>query len=379
MYKGETDFDVIIVGGGLAGLISGILLSNNHLKICLIEKKKYPFHRVCGEYISNEVIPFLEKHDLFPTELGPSDIKRFQLTSTNGLSMQMPLDLGAFGISRFKFDEFLLTKAISSGVTVKQGNPVTDFKYRDDHFLVNTNQEKGLTSRLLISAHGKRSTIDKHLDRDFISKKSPYIGVKYHISLDFPPDLIALHNFKNGYCGISKVEGNTYNLCYLSHRSNLKKHNGDIKAMEEQVLWRNPYLKDIYRNANFLFDKPEVINEISFDAKPIIEDHALMVGDSAGMITPLCGNGMAMAIHGAKMVSETIIENWNDGDFDRLKIEQEYASRWSRHFRNRIRVGREIQKLFGSTVLSNFSVLLAKIIKPLSRGLMSLTHGEPFS
>ena len=48
------------------------------------------------------------------------------------------------------------------------------------------------------------------------NKLNNYIGVKYHIKINWPEDLIALHNFENGYCGISQIEGNKYCLCYLT-------------------------------------------------------------------------------------------------------------------------------------------------------------------
>ena len=54
--KGEMPdiFDVIIIGGGLAGLTSAIHLSKHNIKVLLVEKTNYPSHKVCGEYISKE-------------------------------------------------------------------------------------------------------------------------------------------------------------------------------------------------------------------------------------------------------------------------------------------------------------------------------------
>ena len=70
--------------------------------------------------------------------------------------------------------------------------------------------------------------------------------------------------------------------------------------MERQVLLKNPHLKRIFSEADFVFGRPEVINEISFETKDPVENHILMAGDAAGMITPVCGNGMAIAIHSGK-------------------------------------------------------------------------------
>ena len=366
--------DVTIVGGGLAGLISAIQLRKAGYSVALFEKKQYPFHRVCGEYISNEVRPFLERNDLFPAKANPSAISTFWLTATNGKKAVLPLKLGAFGISRFAFDLWLYEKACDLGVTCHTGETVADIDFQDGHFQIQTVKGLALESRYVVGTFGKRSMLDKQLKRSFMTKKSPYVGVKYHIATSFPDDVIALHNFQDGYCGISKIEGDTYNLCYLSHRNNLRK-NGGIKAMEESVMWKNPHLKSIFQNADFLFDKPEVINEISFERKEPVNHHILMAGDSAGLITPLCGNGMAMAIHGAKIVSEILIKYQLR---DRELIEKEYTAAWEKQFRGRLWAGRQIQRLFGSDSLSNVAVNLARYAKPLASRLIEQTHGEEF-
>jgi len=48
----KTDYDIAIIGGGLAGLSLAILAANANYSVALFEKEAYPFHKVCGEYIS---------------------------------------------------------------------------------------------------------------------------------------------------------------------------------------------------------------------------------------------------------------------------------------------------------------------------------------
>ncbi|MFY0627748.1 MAG: NAD(P)/FAD-dependent oxidoreductase [Reichenbachiella sp.] len=367
--------DVIIIGGGLAGLVNSILLSRAGLSVRLFEKKSYPFHRVCGEYISNEVKPFLIKNDLFPSEFEPASISKFLLTSTNGRKAELDLELGGFGISRYCFDQFLFKKAQDAGVDIQQNSTVSEIQFLNDHFEISVGQEK-FSSKIAISAHGKRSKLDANLHREFMAKKSPYIGVKYHIKTDYSDDTIALHNFNNGYCGISKVENNTFNLCYLSHRSNLRKFQ-NITDMESNVLAENPFLKTLFQESEFVFDQPLVINEISFEKKNPVENHLLMSGDAAGMITPLCGNGMAMAIHSAKILSELIIQHFSSGLVNRKQLEKEYEAQWNQNFSFRLSAGRTIQRLFGSKTTSNIGVNLAKI-KPVAKRIVALTHGKEF-
>ncbi|MFY0650913.1 MAG: NAD(P)/FAD-dependent oxidoreductase [Cyclobacteriaceae bacterium] len=367
--------DVAIVGGGLAGLVNAILLARHGFSVKLFEKKEYPFHRVCGEYISNEVTPFLKRNDLYPDHVEMAQINKFMLSSTNGNSAELSLGMGGFGISRFTLDHFLSEKAKEAGVDISTNTSVDDITYQDDFFNIKVGKEQ-IESRIVIGAFGKRSNLDKKLQRKPASTRSPYLAVKYHLKTDFPSDMIALHNFNNGYCGISKVEGDTYNLCYLSHRNNLKVHHS-IPEMEKEILHKNPFLKEIFDNAEFLFDAPLVINEISFDNKLPVENHVLMSGDSAGMITPLCGNGMAMAIHSAKLLSDIINRNFKDGKVNKQKVEAQYTRVWKQTFGFRLSAGRRIQALFGSENASNLGVFLAGI-KPIGNSLVRLTHGKEF-
>jgi menaquinone-9 beta-reductase len=367
--------NVIIIGGGLAGLISGIQLRKKGIPCLLVEKKSYPLHRVCGEYVSNEAFPFLKREGLFPEKLFPPQINEFLLSSVTGKVSTMKLDLGGFGISRFSLDFFLYQIAKNAGVEFLLETEVTSVKFSNDRFAVEI--DAGLfDADVVIGAQGKRSKLDVSLNRAFVEKRSPYVGIKYHARNDHPANQIALHNFEGGYCGINRVEDGISNICYLSERKNLRIH-GSIEALERNVLFKNPKLKEIFSNSDFLFKKPEVINEISFETKSPVEQHMLMTGDSAGMITPLCGNGMAIAIHSAKIAAE-IIPEFLENKISRQVMEDRYRQEWSKNFSGRLWRGRKIQNLFGNPTLSSAAVNLVLYSRPLANLLVRNTHGQPF-
>jgi flavin-dependent dehydrogenase len=366
---------VAIIGGGLAGLISGIELSKKGVPCLLFEKRNYPLHRVCGEYISNEALPYLKRTDLFPEKFNPPVISKFQISSTRGQTATMPLDLGGFGISRFAFDHFLYEKAQSYGVCFQLDTEIASVNFSNDHFEIDTGSKK-FEADLVIGTFGKRSRMDVHLQRDFISKRSPYIGVKYHVKTDHPSDLVGLHNFEGGYCGIAAVEGGMTNLCYLARRESLQEC-GSIGALEKKILYKNPVLRQIFATSDFLSQKPVVINEVSFETKSPVDAHLIMAGDAAGMITPLCGNGMAMAIHSATIAAK-LIEAFCTGKISRINLEAQYSQAWRKTFASRLKTGRTVQKLFGSAFLSDLAVRMIMHSKPFARAIMRRTHGEEF-
>ena len=374
----KEPYDTIIIGGGLAGLINAIVLAKHHKQVLLIERKSYPFHRVCGEYVSNEVIPFLKSIESMPVHPQPAKIQKFVLTSVSGKSISMPLDLGGFGISRYYFDLFLSENAMKAGceLLTKESVEKTEFDSANGIFKVTTRGSGVFYGKTTIGAFGKRSNVDAFLNRPFFKRRSPYIGVKYHIKTEFDPETIALHNFTGGYCGISKVEGDTFNLCYLGSRQQLRKY-GSIEKMEENTLLKNPHLEEIYKNSDFLFEKPVVINEFSFEKKEAVFNHILMSGDAAGLITPLCGNGMALAIHSAKICSE-LVHQFLEGNLSRQQLESTYTREWNKLFSFRLWAGRQIQRLFGSGKASNLAVEIGRQTPGVANYLMSKTHGSPF-
>lgn len=359
----------------MAGLVSSILLARKGIEVTLVEKKIYPFHRVCGEYISNEALPFLQVNRLLPKDFELPTINTFLLSSVAGRSTTLKLDLGGFGISRFNFDHFLYGQAKQAGVNILLGEEVSAISFMENHFQLNVSDRKLITD-LVLCAFGKRSKLDLELKRNFTTKRSPYVGIKYHIKTNHPDHLIALHNFDGGYCGISNIEEGKTNLCYLVQREKLRAA-GSIENLEQAILKKNPCLKNIFENSDFLFNKPETINEITFETKEPVFNHLLMLGDAAGMITPLCGNGMAMALHSAKLVSE-LVADFCTGRITRHQLEDDYSATWKTHFSKRLWVGRQVQKLFGSERASTMAVNLAVHSKLIANQIVKRTHGTIF-
>lgn len=206
-------YDIAIIGGGLSGLSCAIQLSRAGLSVVLIEKKQYPFHRVCGEYISMEALPFLKSQLQFdPFEHGAVAIEKLQVSSPTGKTIDLNLDLGGFGLSRHRLDDVLQQIATTNGVTIFQKTNVLSIKKHNSHFEIESNKNEPIKAKMTIGAFGKRSNLDRSLERNSFYHRSPYIGVKHHIRLPnfMPSDQIALHNFEEGYCGISRVEDDIF-------------------------------------------------------------------------------------------------------------------------------------------------------------------------
>jgi len=376
----QTDYDIAIIGGGLAGLSASIQLSRKGYRVVVFEKETYPFHKVCGEYISLESMDFLKALGVPLTEWQLPLIDTLFLTAPNGKSLTTKLPLGGFGVSRFLLDSCLADLAKSAGVTLLEKTKVDEVTRSNEGYLIRY-AGNTTTANICCAAFGKRSNLDIKWERDFISKHDErlnnYVGVKYHIRTDWKPNLIGLHNFKNGYCGISKIENDRYCLCYMTKASNLKSSGNNIEQMQQQVLYQNPHLKSIFTNSEKVAEFPVTISQISFSQKSKSENGLLMLGDAAGMITPLCGNGMSIALHTSK-IAAILIDRYLQGELSFQQLIAAYERQWEHHFAKRLKTGRILQSFFGSTSLSNLLVGTFRALPFLASPLIQQTHGKPF-
>ena len=373
-------YDITVIGGGLAGLAISIQLANKGFSVALFEKEQYPFHKVCGEYISMESWAFIESLGLPLTDMNLPRINKLLVSAPNGNTLQHVLPLGGFGISRFTIDNELKNIAIKAGVKLYENTRVEEVVFDGNIFYLQVKNTK-VTSKVCTGSFGKRSNLDIKWKRQFLKssnrKLNNYIGVKYHIETDVAPDTIALHNFKDGYCGISKIEKNCYCLCYLTSAANLKDNNNSIEEMEKNVLYKNKYLKNIFESSTKLYKTPLAISQISFDKKSQVHDHVLLCGDAAGLITPLCGNGMSMALHSSK-IAAALINDFLLYKIDRVQMENNYQKEWQQLFAKRLSAGRFIQQLFGKVWATNVFIGTMKMLPNLTDKLIRQTHGEPF-
>ena len=321
-------YQVSIIGGGLAGLTLAIQLADAGYTCVLFEKNRYPFHKVCGEYISMESWGFLERLGINLFELNLPKINQLHVSSPSGKLLKHQLDLGGFGISRYLLDSKLAQIASEKGDLLLDDCRVNDVKFDGSQFTINS-AKGSYTSEVCVGAWGKKSNLDTKLNREFTKEAKSgknYIGIKYHINIDFPNDLIELHNFQK---------------------------------------------------AEFLFEEPLAISQIKIGFKNAVENHILMLGDTAGNIAPLNGNGMSMAMRSSFFMNQLLVDYFN-GKYSRSELETTYEHFWMKQFKKRVAFSVFLQRLLKNTTMTNFAIMLLKAIPFLRNSIVKSTHGKPF-
>jgi flavin-dependent dehydrogenase len=283
--------------------------------------------------------------------------------------------MGAIGISRYKLDHALSKLAIQHGATILEQTTVKDISTKDNHTLIHIEGNDIMASMVVLS-YGKLSILEKKIKK--IEKKAnEYVGVKYHVRGNFPIDSIALHNFEGGYCGMSAIEDGKYCVCYLADARLLKKYKGDIQSLEREILWQNPLLQKIFTESEFLFKVPVTISNIEFKVKNPVYRDMLFLGDAAGSIAPLSGNGMSMALHAAKLAYREI-KKYVDGNQHHDEMLKNYERQWRKNFYWRVKIGSILQQIIGNTNATHWALKVLKPFPWLVNRIVKATHGKQF-
>ncbi|TVR79962.1 MAG: NAD(P)/FAD-dependent oxidoreductase [Saprospirales bacterium] len=338
----QAKWDIGIIGGGLAGLSLAIVMAGEGLDVLVVEKEQYPRHKVCGEYVSNESLDFLKRLNFPFSNWDLPQIKKFELSFRDGNNHSCELDPGGFGISRYTLDHQLAKLAVEGGVELITGEKVTKQDSDSGGYILTTRQGRDYRCRVLIFAAGRNAggvspKVIKH------KKANSWFGVKYHVDMEFPKDLIQINVFRDGYAGLSAVENNRLCFCYLAKSEVLKEHKGSIPEFEKAILGENPYLSSYLSNMQKI-SGPFTTGNFVFEYLAASSRSGLILGDSAGFIPPLTGNGMSLAFRSAAIAADLLTDHFK-GKKSWKEVERSYERYGKQYLRKRIDSGIFLQNL----------------------------------
>ncbi len=368
--------DVTIIGAGPAGSASAIFLARRGYSVLLLEAKRYPLHKLCGEFLSMESIDLLRRLNVLQKleAAGARPMRSVRISPAHGGSFSCPLPGTALGVSRKAMDALLAGEAERAGADVRMGTPVRLVNgMLGDGFEVATRHET-FRSRAVIGAFGKRSRLDGVMDRPFVKEKSSLVAFKAHYGgLDLG-ETVELYTFRGGYCGLAPVEDGRTNVCWIARAEDLKSAGGDPDAMIAEMLRENTELAHRFNRLQRVVEDFSAAAQVSFTVKGAFARDVCMVGDAAAMIAPLCGDGMAMALRSAELASEAL-DGYLSGSANATDLKSQYAIAWRREFGFRLRLGSWVHAILSRPALAGMGVTACRLAPPLGRWVVRATRG----
>lgn len=371
----RTTYDVLVIGGGLAGCSAAIQLAEQGLSVLLLEKRSFPAHKLCGEFLSVEVQKSFAQLGILTAveKAGAVPIRSVSMTSQHDARFEASLPGVALGLSRYELDLILARRAAAAGVAVREGVEVTLVQGTlKTGFHVQVRNES-FSSSIVIAAYGRRTSLDRKLGRSFLSKNSPYVAFKAHFDGMVLPRHVELHAFEGGYCGISPVEKGVTNVCWIVHARKLKKAGGKAESMIDKVLSKNDRLRTFFNSANQLTSPYLAASQLTFSRKDIFAGDVLFLGDAAGMIAPMCGDGMAMALRSAELASPRVFQLLNS-QLGVAEFKQQCTRAWDKEFNLRMQLGKWMHHAFCLPILAHLGLSLARSMPSVANLLINKTR-----
>jgi len=361
--------DFAIVGGGLAGSALAIYLAHAGRQVVVLEKDHLPRDKLCGEFLSPESKALLEELGCLGEVLarGAVSIRRARFTSPAGVDLEMELPDSGLGVSRAVLDDIVFRRAAACGASIYEGSEVTSITaVGEERSKVQTLTE-AIGTRCPIAAYGRFTRLDRAHGRAFVNRAHPHVGFKKHHRvtadaagqrlLDAIGDTVEIHTFEGGYCGISPIEANHINVCMLVSKqfvSRLPTSRWD--SIHATLCDQSPSLRERFAALEPIDNQLLAVGHVPFSAKEITRGSILYVGDAAGMIAPLCGDGQAMALSSARVLGDLLCALPQEFDSRELgSVARAWRRRWRQHYGARMVWGRFLQ----STLLNPATARLA--------------------
>jgi len=380
----NNKYRVAVIGGGPAGSTTALRLARRGVEVCLLEKTEFPREVLCGEFLSREVSDALKDLDLFEKfiALKPNRINSFRFSNDDSTELNVDFSFESFALKRSVFDNFLLEEAKLSGVEVLQPAEVKNIRKEDEKFVLEIkgggNPIFRINSDFVVAAYGKRNVLDKQLDRGFTYQKSGLNGIKFHIDEKFIPgfirDRIEIYSSRGIYCGLNAVSEKEITLCFLEDRKDFP---GSPIDHLLRLFDQNKKFADIFSND---FEPGNIqiqaygTGNIYFGKRGLVKDGILMAGDAAGVIAPLAGDGIGMALQTSKLISDIFYDE-RLNSFDHGRIAKKYEAKWNENFKKRLFTAGVIQKLILSSFFKNQAIGFARHFPPVMPYLLNNTRG----
>ena len=330
------EVDVAIVGAGPAGSTLAALLAQRGARVALLDRDAFPRDKLCGEFLSYDALPVLEPLGVLAAidNAGAPQITNCRVVGSRR-TYDFALPHAARGVSRLFFDDLLLRTAAANGAMRLDGTTATTLEAM---------RVNDIHAKAVVGAWGRWGRFDQQLARGFVRDRSHRnFGFKRHYR-GTPSSTIKLYSFSRGYLGVNSVEGNITNICGLVHASRLAGHKGRWDAFVETIRSEEPALEALYSRHEPAQDGYLSSEPVIFRARSAVEGGVFMIGDASGVIDPLTGNGMAMAIQSALLAAPMLLRLL-ESPAQRTKIEDEYRALHHRFFARRIAWSRRVALL----------------------------------
>lgn len=384
-------FDVAIAGAGPAGASAAIELATNGARVLLIEEKKFPRAKLCGEFISPECVTHFKRLGVMDqmSTAGGVSLSETVFYSRRGHSVAVPSEwfksgTNALGLSRSEMDHQLLERAKNVGVEVLEETQASRL-IRDGANVQGIRVKTGNATRefralITIDATGRTRALARQLDPPRAPARKntkSLVAFKAHLENARVADgACEIYFYKGGYGGLSGVEGGVSNLCFIVAAKDVRRCGSDPELVLREIVMKNSRAAHTLAEAHARTPWLSVALE-SFGRRMLVPAKGLLtIGDAAAFIDPFTGSGMLMALESGQAAAEIVTRHLallrQDVGFESMA--KDYRAAYRRRFQSRLRVSGLLRRAAFVPHLDEAAILLFGTSSRLRRKLARATR-----
>lgn len=388
----KREYEIIIAGAGPAGTSAAIHLATRGARVLLVEQKKFPRAKLCGEFISPECLKHFEQLGLADRMMsaGGEYLTQTVFYSRAGRSVNVPsrwLDNqnGALGLSRAEMDHRLLERARTAGVDVleetqasgliAEGKRVRGVRLKREEVVSQA------TASVVIDATGRGRSLVRRLEglekNRRRRRRAPLVAFKAHFEGAQPAaGTCEIYFYPGGYGGLSSIENGLSNLCFIASAKDVRACQADPEKVMKQVVAKNSRAAYSLADARVRGDWLAVTLESFGRQQPAPADGLLMIGDAAAFIDPFTGSGMLMALEGGELAASVILRHLpglrKGAAFDLLA--REYHALYQQQFGSRLQICAMLRRAAFVPRFADAAIRLFSTSERLRRALAQATR-----
>lgn len=389
-------FDVIIAGGGPAGSSAAINLATRGARVLLLEQKKFPRPKLCGEFISPECIGLFESLGVADQMIAalPSKLSETVFYSRSGHRAPVPSEwFGstgiALGLSRAEMDERLLRRAIDAGARVSEETQVTNLIIEDSTVrgvkVKHNGLESSCRSAVTIDATGRTRALLRHANSKEHPRRdrAPMVAFKAHLeNTSVMPGACEIYFYNSGYGGLSSIENGLSNLCFIVAARDARACGANADRVMREVVCQNRRAQKTLRNARL--QSPWLgISLEGFGRYSVAPLNGLLaIGDAASFIDPFTGSGMLMALQSGKLAAHHIGKYLQSSSTNLSQLRSDYSAAYDETFDSRLKTCSLLRKAAFVPGLAEVAVRAFGASEKIRRTMARATRGrraKPFS
>ena len=343
---------IAIAGAGPAGSSLAIRLAESGFETVLVERKRFPREKLCGEFISPECVAHFRSLGVLDEMLaaGGDHIFETRFFEMGGRSVTVPSrwfggqDF-ALSLSRAEMDYQLLERARRAGAEVHDGVAIVGVNVENGAVTaLTTRSDEGsladITADVFVDATGRAGVLAKLAEKTTSSRqrhstKPMLVGFKAHLAnTNLAKGACEIYSFPGGYAGLSNVENGLANLCFLIESKIVRSIGGEAAEIVERVVSKNKRAAEALNGFTATGEWLAVAIDGFGTKSPAPAANLFAVGDAASFIDPFTGSGMVMAFESAELLADAITTNHSSLELSRI----EYSAAYRKKFGSRLRI-----------------------------------------